>query len=143
MAERERDATVTDRLLIVDDQPQFGDIIAKVGRSVGFDVKATERANEFRRLLDSFQPTVVTIDLVMPETDGIALLRELAAHRCKASILVTSGLDVRTLSWAETLGRELGLKLAGVIPKPVRVAERRTLLEGLKSPQSSTTGTAN
>lgn len=85
-----------------------------------------------RRQLDTFQPSVVTIDLVMPEMDGIALLRELAAHRCKASILVTSGLDVRTLSWAETLGRELGLKLVGVIPKPVRVAELRTLLEGLK-----------
>jgi DNA-binding response OmpR family regulator len=123
---------VTDRLLIVDDQPQFGDIIAKVGRSVGFEVKVTERADEFRRQLDTFQPSVVTIDLVMPEMDGIALLRELAAHRCKASILVTSGLDVRTLSWAETLGRELGLKLAGVIPKPVRVAELRTLLEGLR-----------
>lgn len=123
---------MTDRLLIVDDQPQFGDIIAKVGRSVGFEVKVTERADEFRRQLDAFQPSVVTIDLVMPEMDGIALLRELAAHRCKASILVTSGLDVRTLSWAETLGRELGLKLVGVIPKPVRVAELRTLLEGLK-----------
>jgi DNA-binding response OmpR family regulator len=138
-----RKTAVTDRLLIVDDQPQFGDIIAKVGRSVGFDVKVTERADEFRRQLDTFQPSVVTIDLVMPEMDGIALLRELAAHRCKASILVTSGLDVRTLSWAETLGRELGLKLVGVIPKPVRVAELRTLLEGLKGSMAATSDKAS
>lgn len=70
----------------------------------------------------------------MPEMDGIALLKKLAERRVRARILVTSGLDVRTLSWAQDLGRELGLDVVGLIPKPVRAAERRSILSGLKGP---------
>lgn len=122
-----------DSLLIVDDQRDYGDFIAKVATSAGFAATVTERVDDFRRELAGRQPSVLAIDLMMPDVDGIALLQELGKARCKASILLTSGLDVRALSWAETVGRELGLHIVGLIPKPVRVAELRALLTGLKT----------
>src|SRR5687768_16804427 len=118
-------------MLIVDDQAQYGDFIAKVARTIGFEAEAIERVDAFLLRLEMFQPTVVVIDLVMPEMDGVALLRALRDRNCTAAILVTSGLDVRTLSWAEGVGRELGLNIAGLIPKPVRAAELRSTLQGL------------
>jgi EAL domain-containing protein (putative c-di-GMP-specific phosphodiesterase class I) len=92
----------------------------------------TEQVEDFRKHLDHFRPSVVMIDLIMPGIDGIELLRELAGRGCKANILVASGIDIRTLNVARNLGRELGLEIAGVIPKPVRLAELRTMLEAVK-----------
>lgn len=121
-----------DRLLVIDDELGFGEIIGKVGRSLGFEVAVTDQADVFREQLDAFQPSVVSVDLMMPGIDGIELLRELAAGGCKADILVTSGVDARTLNTAGYLGRELGLNIKRVIPKPIRVADLRAILEGVK-----------
>ena len=120
------------RLLIIDDEPQFGEIIGRVGKSLGFDVAITDQPETFRCHLETFNPSVVTVDLMMPQIDGIELLRELAARGCKASILVASGIDPRTLNTARHLGHELGLQIKGVIPKPFRVADLRGILESLK-----------
>ena len=123
---------VTDRILIVDDQRQFGELVANIARTAGFEVAITERTDDFLAQLEPFQPTLLMIDLMMPEGDGIGLLRELAARKCAQPILLISRLDVRTLSWADTLGRQLGLHIAGTIAKPVRAAELRARLGDLK-----------
>jgi DNA-binding response OmpR family regulator len=121
------------RLLIVDDQRLVGELIGKIGEIAGFAVKVTTHVDEFLAELDVFNPSVVTIDLVMPEIDGIELLRELALRGCRAKILVASGLDARMLNSARVLGEELGLNITGVITKPIRAAELRGLFEGLKA----------
>jgi DNA-binding response OmpR family regulator len=123
---------VTDRILIVDDQRQFGDLVANIARTAGFEVAVTERTDDFLAQLEPFSPTLLMIDLMMPEGDGISLLRELASRKCAAAILLISGLDVRTLSWADALGRQLGLHMAGTVGKPVRAAELRARLADLK-----------
>jgi len=121
-----------DRLLVIDDEIGFGEIIGKVGKSLGFEVAVTDQAKVFREQLEEFRPSVVSVDLMMPGIDGIELLRELAAVGCKADILVTSAVDTRTLNTAGYLGRELGLNIKRVIPKPVRVADLKVILEGVK-----------
>ena len=128
------------RLLVIDDERQFGEYIGKVGQAAGYSTMVTEQVGEFRRHLDHFQPSVVMIDLMMPGIDGIELLRELAGRGCKANILVASGIDLRTLNVARNLGRELGLEIAGVIPKPVRLTELRSILEGVKEKASLAAG---
>ena len=122
-----------DRLLIVDDQRLVGDLIGKIGEIAGFVVKVTTHVDEFLSELDIFQPSVVTIDLVMPDIDGIELLRDLALRGCRAKVVVASGLDARMLNSARVLGQELGLNIAGAITKPIRAADLRNLFEGLKA----------
>jgi len=121
------------RLLIVDDQRLVGDLIGKIGDIAGFTVKVTTHVDEFLTELDAFLPSVVTIDLVMPDIDGIELLRDLALRGCRAKVVVASGLDARMLNSARVLGQELGLNIAGAITKPIRAADLRNLFEGLKA----------
>lgn len=121
-----------DRLLVVDDQRLFAELIAKIGEAVGFSATVTLDVPDFLKQLDLLHPSVVTIDLLMPGVDGIELLRELAVRRSTARILLISGFDERMLSSARVLGRELGLNIAGTVAKPVRAAELRALLESLK-----------
>ena len=123
-----------DRLLIIDDKRLVGDVIGKIGQTAGFQVAVTDQVEEFWSQLDTFQPSVVSVDLMMPDTDGIELMRELAAHGCKAKIIIASGLDIRALNAARDLAREYGLQVAGVISKPIHVADLRGMLETLKAP---------
>ena len=120
------------RLLVIDDHPHFGQLIGDVAETVGFAVVVTQRVDDFLEYLDQFQPTAITIDLLMPDIDGIELLRELALRGCAAKILVSSGADGRMLSAAAELGVEMGLLIRGVIAKPVRTADLRAQLEKLK-----------
>jgi EAL domain-containing protein (putative c-di-GMP-specific phosphodiesterase class I) len=125
-------ASFGSRLLVVDDEPSIGRVVKRVGESLGFEVFATEDPAEFLKTARSWQPTLIMLDLNMPGTDGIKLLRGLAAERCTAEVVVSSGEDIRVLQTAQQLGRERGLNMAGILPKPVRLEALREFLAGFK-----------
>jgi DNA-binding response OmpR family regulator len=116
------------RLLVVDDEPSIGRIVKRVGESLGFEVVTTENPTEFLKITRSWQPTLIVLDLNIPGTDGIKLLRELAAERCTAEVVVSSGEDLRVLESARQLGLERGLNMAGILPKPMRLEALREFL---------------
>lgn len=119
------------RLLIIDDELALAKVVAKGGKLSGYETAFTDDPDEFIRLLEDWKPSVVVIDLQMPQKDGIELLRGMAEKRCAAKIIVCSGIDARTLDTAKRLGTELGLSMAGILSKPVRLAELNETLAGL------------
>jgi len=119
------------RLLIIDDELALAKVVAKGGKLAGFEASYTDDPDDFLRLLDDWTPTVVVVDLQMPRKDGIELLRSMAEKQCTAQIIVCSGIDARTLDTARRLGTELGLQMAGVLAKPVRLAELNEVLGSL------------
>jgi EAL domain-containing protein (putative c-di-GMP-specific phosphodiesterase class I) len=116
------------RLLVVDDEPGIGRLIKRVAESVGFEVIATEDPAVFAKAARQWQPTVIMLDLNIPGTDGIQLLRGLAADKCTAHILLTSGAESKVLEAAQQLGRERGLSMGKLVQKPVRLETLRELL---------------
>jgi EAL domain-containing protein (putative c-di-GMP-specific phosphodiesterase class I) len=72
------------------------------------------------------------MDLQMPGVDGIELLRDLAADRSSAQVILTSGVDGKVLESALQLGRERGLSMAGMLEKPIRLETLRELLGTVK-----------
>ena len=61
------------RLLIVDDEPEFGKFVRKVAEEMEFEVRVTTRAPDFKEAYVAFDPTVIVLDVIMPGTDGIEL----------------------------------------------------------------------
>ena len=122
----------TNRLLVIDDEAAFGNFVGKIGALAGFDIAVTDNIDEFRRRLHDMNPTVMALDLNMPGVDGIELIRELGEQKCKAKIVLTSGMDARVLETVRRLGSEIGLDMAATFQKPIRAAELRSLLESLK-----------
>src|SRR3546814_1142356 len=64
----------------------------------------TAHAEGFSLLYRKVRPNVVILDLAMPGTDGIELLRFLSAERSRARILLMSGFDARIREAALLLG---------------------------------------
>lgn len=116
------------RLLVVDDQPDILDFVGQVAEALGWQVALADNAEKFRALLTAFEPTLIVLDLQMPGTDGIELLREMARGGVRVPVLVSSGMDQRVLASAEALGRSQGLVMAGVLPKPLLLADLEALL---------------
>jgi EAL domain-containing protein (putative c-di-GMP-specific phosphodiesterase class I)/ActR/RegA family two-component response regulator len=120
------------RLLMIDDEPAFGRLIKRIAEASGFAVEVTEKPQDFQRLAQHWRPSLVIMDLQIPGTDGIELLRVLTAHHCDAHVIIASGLDAKTLDAAHRLGLERGLKMAGTLSKPARATAVRELLVRLK-----------
>ena len=129
----------SNRLLVVDDQPDILDFVGQVAESVGYEVRLANDAKQFREELRTFRPTLMILDLQMPQTDGIELIRELGVLGTRASILISSGMDQRVLASAEQLGVAHGLSMAGVLQKPIMLADLEAILgQHLRAPRVPT-----
>jgi CheY-like chemotaxis protein len=117
------------RLLLIDDEPQMRSFLSRVAQGCGYEVRNTDDAAGFKEAYASWSPDIVILDLVMPQVDGIELLRFLAEQASKTRILIISGFDPKVLDAAHRLGAAHGLSMIGALSKPVRVAELRTILE--------------
>jgi len=116
------------RLLVVDDDQLVGETICRMARREEFEARFTCDPNRFLELVDGWLPDAVAIDLVMPEVDGVEVLRRLAKKRSSVGIILTSGVAHRVLDAARRSAHEHGLNILGVLPKPFRQADLSELL---------------
>lgn len=65
------------RVLVVDDHPQVLRFIEIDLRLRGFEVVTTSSGTEAVELVKSARPDIVLLDIVMPEVDGLEVLRKL------------------------------------------------------------------
>ena len=78
-------------ILIVDDEPDIRNIISEILIDEGYTTHTAKNANEARDLMSQFAPEIVLLDIWMPGTDGITLLKEWMSHGIKSSIIMISG----------------------------------------------------
>lgn len=116
------------RLLIVDDEPAFGAFVRTVAERMGYEVQVTTQAREFQKAFDGFAPTDIVIDIVMPDADGIELIRWIADKGSNARIIIASGSNPDYAKAAEVLGAAHGLRSISTLRKPVSLADLRAAL---------------
>jgi DNA-binding NtrC family response regulator len=131
------DDTAKGRLLIFDDDELVAETFGRIVRRIGLHVRIVNRYADFLEALDAWLPTHIAIDLVMPNMDGVQVLRRLASRRCSAMIIITSGIGDVALDAARQSAEASHLNIAGVLPKPFTLATLRALLD---TPASGPTG---
>lgn len=125
------------RLLAIDDEKGLLAVLQDIGRSAGYDVVATSDASLFLQQTREWHPTLVLMDLQMPDVDGVELLRALAAEKVTAPIVLMSGVDDKVLRTVGDLGTDLGLNMRGVLSKPIRMETFRRTLEEHAAPNQT------
>jgi DNA-binding response OmpR family regulator len=119
------------RVLIVEEDEAVVGFVAKVAKRVGYAVASAATGAGFVQLLDSFQPSLVIMELHLPDTDGVELLRSLGARGCTANVVLIGNVDERVLSAAHELGLSHGLAMCGTLEKPIDVAALSTKLTAM------------
>lgn len=117
----------TQNILVIDDESDVGELVSAVAEGMGFECRTTTEARAFLEALTP-ETTLILLDLMMPEFDGIELLRLLAKQQCKAGIILMSGVGKRTLESAAQLAGTLGLSIVGQLNKPFRLLELEEVL---------------
>jgi EAL domain-containing protein (putative c-di-GMP-specific phosphodiesterase class I) len=121
------------RLLIVDDEPAIGAFIGRVAANAGYEIMAVSTADKFLQHVRAWRPTHIMMDLQMPLMDGPTLLSHLAAEKCTAGITLVSGVDRSVVEAAARVARARGLKVSGVLIKPIRAAELLDALNKIRN----------
>ncbi len=119
------------RILIADDEADIGEVLSAVAEDLGFAVTYVSEGGQVVAKTNALNPDVIMLDLRMPGTDGVEVIRELARINCTAKIILVSGMDQRTLNTVEALGREKDLCMVGTLVKPMHPDRIEALLKPL------------
>lgn len=66
-------------ILVVEDDPQLRVLIARALKEHGYDVRTASTGAEMQVQLDDGEPALIVLDIMLPGTNGIELLRRLRA----------------------------------------------------------------
>lgn len=64
------------KILIIDDELGIRELLSEILNDEGHTVEAAQNATEARQKLPAFRPDLVLLDIWMPDTDGVTLLKE-------------------------------------------------------------------
>jgi DNA-binding NtrC family response regulator len=115
------------KVLIIDDDVDLGELVTAAIASMGLNCAATTDGRAFWEALAP-DTDLILLDLLMPDVDGVEMLRLLARRRCGARIILMSGIGARVIESAAELAATLGLKIVGCLQKPFRLTELETII---------------
>ncbi|MDR1995663.1 response regulator [Azonexus sp.] len=79
-------------ILVVDDEVGIRELLSEILIDEGYDVRLAENAGAARRHRNELRPDLVLLDIWMPDTDGITLLKEWhAAGHLNMPVIMMSG----------------------------------------------------
>ena len=116
------------RLLSVDDDAAVLAIINKVAVELGFEVETITNSTRFMTAYVRIKPDVITLDLMMPDMDGIELIRWLGEVECPANVIIISGGHSMFVQLTQKLAAARGNLRTRVLRKPFSITELRSAL---------------
>ncbi|MEO5693796.1 MAG: EAL domain-containing response regulator [Usitatibacter sp.] len=112
-------------------------LLASIGARCIYEVGDGNAALDIVR--DPARPVdVIITDLDMPGMDGMELIRHLGESGVPVNLILASSLDRKLLASVETMTEAFGIKLLGVIEKPLTLAKLRPLLDSYVPPAPTT-----
>src|SRR5262245_59217446 len=79
------------RVLLVDDEPALLRVFARALEQAGYEVKTCDSAIRAAELIASGGLDAVVSDILMPELDGIGLLRLIRGHDPDLPVILVTG----------------------------------------------------
>jgi DNA-binding response OmpR family regulator len=92
------------RALVIEDAPDVAFLVCETLRQAGFDTSVAENGAQALKLAEHLQPDLVTLDLMLPDLDGIEVCRRLRSVT-NAYIIMLTG---RTEEADRLVGLEMG-----------------------------------
>jgi CheY-like chemotaxis protein len=117
------DGTARRPVLVIDDDPLVHDMLTRLLAKEGLQVVSAFNGADGLRLAETLRPAAITLDVIMPELDGWAVLTTLKGNPDLADIPII----VVTITDDKNMGYALGA--ADYLTKPVEPARLTALLK--------------
>src|SRR4029077_13259612 len=106
------------RVLVVDDEPNITELLAMALRYEGFTVKTAATVRAALTAVAQFSPALVILDVMLPDIDGLEVLKRLNAGGQKVPIIFLTAKDA-------TEDKVHGLTIGGddYVTKPFSIEE--------------------
>jgi DNA-binding NtrC family response regulator len=112
-------------ILVVDDEPDIRRIVHEILADEHYAVETAENAAAARSAYRTFHPDLVLLDIWMPDTDGITLLKEWSReHELRVPVVMMSGHGT-----VETAVEAIHLGAYDFIEKPLTTAKLLVTVE--------------
>jgi signal transduction histidine kinase/FixJ family two-component response regulator len=85
------------KLLLVDDDISNLSVLVSILEPIGFEIRTVDRGVNVCRAVEEFRPDALFLDLKMPNTDGIQVLKDLTKTNYTGKVIGISGTSLETL----------------------------------------------
>ena len=129
------------QILVVDDEPDIRRLVYEILEDEGYQVSMAENASQARELKVSKKPDLILLDIWMPDTDGITLLKEWVSEEsrmCPVVMMsghgsVESAVEATRLGAYDYLEKPLSLaKLLLIVERALESGKLQTEYPGQK-----------
>ena len=117
------------RILIVDDEPQVAEVLARSLAREGHRAEVAHSGEEALKLLGTAEPDALFLDVSMPGMNGLHVLAEVRRRRPTLPVVVITG-----NATPEQVDEVKGLGAIDVIAKPAPLTHYQTALSRLGRP---------
>lgn len=114
----------------MDDNVDAAEALARVAIAAGFTAVILTDSRDFTATFRTLRPAAVILDVMMPDQDGIELVREIAAIAPETAVLIVTGHGEVWARMARDIGGIAGLRRIDMATKPVSRATVRGFLDG-------------
>jgi CheY-like chemotaxis protein len=113
------------RILVVDDDPAFCTIMREILGAEGFEVHVAYDAQDAISKLEEFLPDIILSDIMMPDIDGLWLIRSIRSSPVWANI-PTIVVSAKIMPKDREAARKAGAD--AFVPKPFSLPELRSTI---------------
>lgn len=107
------------RVLVVEDEEDSIQVVSQILQHSGCDVLVARNGRECLEMLQTFDPTLIIMDLALPEMDGWQTLAEIRGNPDYADLIVVAVTAYHSVNVAEDA---LAAGFNAYYPKPIAVA---------------------
>jgi DNA-binding NtrC family response regulator len=127
-------------ILVVDDELGIRDLLSEILFDEGHQVELAENAAQARDARQRMRPDLVLLDIWMPDTDGVSLLKEWAATGLlNMPVIMMSGhATIDTAVEAVRIGAQAFLEKPITLQKLLKAVEQGLAREPLKASSAAT-----
>jgi CheY-like chemotaxis protein len=116
------------KLLAVDDDVSSAELIARVAERCGYESFATSDSRGVVNLASALKPSLISVDICMPNIDARELFKLLLAAGYSGEVMIVSGQESSVLSSTRDYAEAIGVKVRTVVQKPLDMRALRQIL---------------
>ena len=115
-------------IYFVEDDASIRELVLYTLNNAGLQAEGFERPSAFWAAMEQVQPTLILLDIMLPEEDGLSILRKLRADRATRALPVMM-LTAKGTEYDTVLALDAGAD--DYVPKPFRMMELLSRIRAL------------